>query len=390
MMLLPKRLQAIDVFRAITMFFMIFVNDVDGVGNIPSWIGHTEAREDGMGFADTIFPAFLFIVGLSLPFAINNRLSKGHSVGKVLLYIIIRSVALIIMGFFHVNLENYSDAAMLSRPLWALGITIAFFLIWLDYPADMGKAKRYTLTGAGILLLLAMAWMYKGGDAKNPGGMQPHWWGILGIIGWAYMVCALVYLVIKGKLWLLIAVLSLFLAINILAHTHSLPFNIPILGDASSATLIMAGTVIGHIYGKLSANKTYQRLWMLFALAGVLMIAAGFILRPYAGGISKIMATPAWVLICAGISTLVFEGMIWLTDIKTKQNWFRVIRPAGTSTLTCYLIPYILYAVYTLAGFHYPSFLNEGIGGIFRSFAVALLVILIAGWLEKRRIRLKI
>ncbi len=67
------------------------------------------------------------------------------------MHILVRSLALIVMGFFHVNLENYSQAAVLPYPLWELLITIGFFLVWLDYPADMDKRKRYGLTGAGIL-----------------------------------------------------------------------------------------------------------------------------------------------------------------------------------------------------------------------------------------------
>jgi hypothetical protein len=43
-----------------------------------------------------------------------------------------------------------------------------------------------------------------------------------------------------------------------------------------------------------------------------------------------------------------------------------------------------------LTGFRYPHFLNEGIGGILRSFAVAFFVIWIAGVLEKKRLRLRI
>jgi heparan-alpha-glucosaminide N-acetyltransferase len=85
-----RRLPAIDCFRALTMYLMIFVNDVAGVVNIPKWIGHTQAQEDGMGFADTIFPAFLFIVGLSLPHAIGNRLSKGQSFLQIALHLLWR------------------------------------------------------------------------------------------------------------------------------------------------------------------------------------------------------------------------------------------------------------------------------------------------------------
>jgi len=79
---LPKRLHSIDIFRAITMLFMIFVNDVSSVKNIPAWIDHVDANADGLGFADTVFPAFIFIVGLSLPFAIKNRLKKDEPFSK--------------------------------------------------------------------------------------------------------------------------------------------------------------------------------------------------------------------------------------------------------------------------------------------------------------------
>jgi predicted acyltransferase len=120
------------------------------------------------------------------------------------------------------------------------------------------------------------------------------------------------------------------------------------------------------------------------------MIAAGFILRPYTEGISKIHSTPAWILICSGISVLLFNVMIWLVDVKDKMNWFSIIRPAGTSTLTCYLIPYLLYSIFVLVHFRFPTVLSEGIGGIIRSLAVAFAVILLVGWLEKKKLRLKI
>src|SRR5215210_9277323 len=96
---LPRHLHSIDVFRAVTMFFMIFVNDVDGVRNIPEWIKHVGANDDGLGFADTIFPAFLFIVGLSLPFALKKRIDNGDSFYSIATYILTRSIALLVMGF---------------------------------------------------------------------------------------------------------------------------------------------------------------------------------------------------------------------------------------------------------------------------------------------------
>jgi len=387
---LPRRLLSIDVFRAITMFFMIFVNDVSGVINIPGWIEHVKANEDGLGFADTIFPIFLFIVGLSIPLALMKRMKRGDSFYKTSTYILTRSIALLVMGFFHVNLESYSKLAILPAAVWEIFITVAFFLIWIDYPDKMNKSKKYFLQGLGILTLIIMAYLFKGGKPEAPVGLKPYWWGILGIIGWSYLVCAFIYFLSKGNLWAQLTAFVVFMIINVAFHTHVLKFSLWVIGNAASVSLTMAGIVISLLYKELAGKGKDKILWILFAAFGIVTLAFGLLIRPYAAGISKIRATPAWVAICIGIGILVFELLIYLVDIKGKQNMFKWIRPGGTSTLTTYLIPYLLYSIYTLAGFHYPKFFNEGAGGIIRSFLVAFFVIWIAGLLEKRKIRLQI
>jgi predicted acyltransferase len=388
---LPKRLLSIDVLRAITMLLMIFVNDASGVKNIPEWIDHASGKADAMGFADTIFPAFLFIVGLSLPFAIKNRLNKGDSFISILIYILTRSAALIIMGFFHVNLESYnSTAALIPKALWAIIITIGFFLIWLDYPETLSKAKKYTLIILGIALLIAMAIIYKGGDSPDPRWMRASWWGILGIIGWAYLICAIVYLLAKGKLNVLVPVLLAFVAINIARHTGIIHQRLFLIGDASSISLVMGGIMISEVYARLVALGKTQRIWVIFGLTGILLIALGLLIRPYADGISKIRSTPAWIFICSGITVLVFELMIYLVDVKGKKNWFKIIWPAGTSTLTCYLMPYFQVFILMLFHINYPDVFNSGIIGLARSMATAFILIALVGLMEKKRIRLKV
>lgn len=73
----PQRVLSIDAFRGITILVMVFVNELAGVRDIPQWMKHMPANADAMTFVDLVFPAFLFIVGMSIPFALNNRLKKG-------------------------------------------------------------------------------------------------------------------------------------------------------------------------------------------------------------------------------------------------------------------------------------------------------------------------
>jgi predicted acyltransferase len=393
---LSQRLASIDVFRALTMLLMIFVNDLGTLTNIPLWLEHTKAAEDGMGLADSVFPTFLFIVGLSIPFAIGNRWSKGASQNNILGHILVRAFALLAMGFFHVNLENYNnEAAMLPKTVWEILLTISFFLIWLDYPATLSKQKKGWLQGAGIMILIFLSIVFKGGENGHVVWLRPYWWGILGLIGWSYLLSALIFLYSKGKLPILIGAFVFFTLFNIAAKAGWLHILQPIkpyiwiTGDGSLPSLTMAGIIAAVLYAELAEKGKYKVCFIVLLLLGVVMLAGGFAIRPLAG-ISKIRATPSWVMICTGISLLLFTALIWLVDRKNKKQWFAIIKPAGTSTLTAYLLPYIYYPLYHLAGISLPAFLVTGGVGLIKSIVFALLIILLTGMLEKWRIRLKI
>lgn len=386
----PKRLLSVDTFRALTMLCMIFINDLSGVKGIPTWMDHAKRMEDKMGFADTIFPAFLFIVGLSIPLAIDRKWKKGATNSSIYLRILSRSFALIVMGFLHVNLENYNPGSILPGAVWEIMITLGFFLIWIDYTETLNKATRYGLVISGWCILIVMAFLFTGGTPQDTVGLRPYWWGILGIIGWSYLICASVYFLIKGKFaWVIVAFIA-FMSFNIIDHGLHLKLNILGIYDGSSIALTMAGTVISLWYAQMVAKGFNRNLWLAILITGIVAILAGLLIRPYTEGISKIRSTPSWIFICTGISILVFEVMIYLVDFKGKKSWFSLIWPAGTATLTCYLIPYFQDGFYRLFHFHYPAILNYGWGGFFRSWVVAFVVVIIGGLLERKHLKLKI
>ena len=389
-----SRVRSIDAFRAVTMFLMIFVNDLDGIPNTPNWLKHAGENVDALGLADTIFPAFLFIVGLSIPFAFQNRLKKGNY--KLLSRIVSRSFALIFIGFFHANMETYNEVtSILPKPVWESLVTFSFFFIFLDYSKETTNLKRYLLQGFGIALLLAMSILYKTSD---PGHTWLHftWWGILGLIGWSYLLCALIYYYSGGYLWIQAAAWIFFMFFNIDFHFGFLDFlsglqkYVWIAGNGAMQAFTMAGVFVSVLYMRLKANNEVKLLWAALILIAIIMFNMGFIVRYFSGGISKARDTPSWVLICTGISLIMYAIFIYVVDFKHKYNWFKVIEPAGTNTFTCYIVPFLFYPMYEMSNLGYPEYLSQGTGGLIKCVIFAFVMVWLTGLLDKINIRLKI
>ena len=390
-----RRLGSIDVLRALTMYLMVFVNDLWTDKKIPEWLEHAPAKADAMGFADIIFPAFLFIVGLSIPYSQQSRIDRGQSRPFIFGHIVLRSLALIVMGFFQMNLENYSSQALLPQAIWEILITVSFFLIWLDYPKEKRKLSIW-LQSLGIAILILMAIIYKGNSPDGIIWLRPHWWGILGLIGWAYFSCATITLFGGERLPVLLAFFLFFVFFNSSVMLDWPYFTGPFrhligslgLGNASNSSVTMTGVITAVLYRKFRDRPA--KIEIILIVMAVALFIFGFSTRPL-WGISKIRATPSWTTICAGISILAFAVLIFLVDKKGKENWFKIIKPAGTSTLTCYLLPYFHNAIFiSLIGIHLPLIMRTGVAGIIKSLVFALIIVLITGWLEKRRLRLKI
>ncbi|MCF0040618.1 DUF5009 domain-containing protein [Dyadobacter fanqingshengii] len=392
------RLDSIDIFRALTMLLMIFVNDFWTLTGVPEWMEHSKGSDDAMGLSDVVFPVFLFIVGLSIPFAIANRKSKGDSNGTILFHIGERTFALLLMGVFIVNFENIVSSGMwVNKYVWEILMVVAFFLIWNVYPNDLGKKSLYMgLKILGYLLLVGLAAIYKGGDEANPSWMGTHWYGILGLIGWAYLICAVIYFMAGDNLvfnvvgWLFLILFNIADFAGLLSFLDPVKDYVWIVGSGAMPAFTMAGVVASVIYRLYSRKNGITATYLaILIILGIVCLAYGFGTRPF-WGISKIRATPAWVGICSGIAFIVFAVLFWLVDLKKVKDWANMIKPAGTATLTCYLVPYVWYAVLTLIHFSLPVFLRTGIIGLVKSFCFALLVIIVTGLINRMGIRLKI
>ena len=383
-----NRVFSIDVFRAITMLLMIFVNDFWSLTAIPLWLEHAKAAQDFLGFSDIIFPCFLFIVGMSIPYAIRNRLDKGESKLKITSHIILRSLSLLVMGFFTVNIDRLNvSASGITREWFEILMVIGFFLRWNIYPAttDWKKHLYMAFQVAGVIILILLYVVFRGGK-DGTGHMTPSWWGILGLIGWTYLITATIYLFARNSRASLIIGWVLFTFLNIADQAHW--FHTPIPGGGAFQGFAFAGIAATLLIDRASTPEKRLKLPFIYLGVAVLLVIAGFGLRNFFI-ISKIHATPTWVFLCNGIAFGAFALVYYLVDLKGKANWFKIIKPAGTSTLTCYLIPYVYYSLATFA-FTLPAFLKTGPVGLLKSFVYAMIIIGITALLGKIKIKLKI
>jgi heparan-alpha-glucosaminide N-acetyltransferase len=392
-----SRIISIDIMRGLTLLLMLFVNDLN-MDVAPHWLGHMKADFDGMGLADWVFPGFLFIVGMAIPFAFSKRLSTGNNTKGTIIHIFTRTLTLLLIGVLMLNSERV-DAHLtgMNQNLWAILMYLSVFLIWNNY-SEISEKRFLTraLRITGIIVLIFLAIIFRSGKPENHGYFVTEWWGILGLIGWGYMVSALTYLFLRDSILKTSLAVIFFLVINILSASHLISIGglagtvFGVLTDGNVPFIVLTGLLAGVILKKASM-KDYMKTILIYLSLGALCIAGGFILRKWFI-ISKIYGTPSWGMICNGISFLVFALLYWVTDIKEKRKWSFFIKPAGENSLTTYLAPDILYFTIWMSGVNvlfYKDF-HSPVAVVAGSLIWAILMAGLTALLARIHIRLKI
>lgn len=390
-----QRNLAIDMLRALTMALMVFVNHLWTVGGIPHWMLHSQTMEDFMGLSDIVFPTFLFVVGLSIPYAIESRFRKGFSAESTLWHILTRTFALLVMGVFTVN----SGSAATHKWWFSILMVVGFFLTWNDYPREGRQGLWKALKVLGCLLLLGLAVWYRKPDG---GVMSASWWGILGLIGWSYLFCALTYLLCRDRLPLLGLVwgcLVFVCLVSTVTRSGAPLFDFPRpnvwdqfrdllhIGNGSSAIMTMGGVITAVALVRHAARWT-PRQRLLGALSAALILT-GFGFASHVLFItSKNIGTLPWVLWVTALDILLYAGLSWMAR-KGLTGWFRWFKPAGTATLTVYMIPYLTYAFSEMTGISLWHRFN-GLAGVLYCACYAALCIFLTWCLGRMRIKLKI
>nr|WP_267877407.1 DUF5009 domain-containing protein [Duganella flavida] len=368
---------AIDVFRGITIAVMIFVNTLAGVRGMPAWMDHAPADADAMTFPDVVFPAFLFIVGMSIPFAMAQREAAADHGWRLWRHVLARVAGLLVLGVFMVNAEEgYNEAAMgMSIHMWSLCFYTCAIVVWAVYRFK----HAWMLRVAGLAGLLVLALVFRGG----PDGslrFAPQWWGILGLIGWAYLYGAVTWGLTSGRLLPLTTIMLAGTAWYCFAGTGAAQTE-----NAVHASITLCGMLTAQLFFAAGRKAPFQRALLL--AAGLALLA--WLLRPYFH-ISKIYATPSWALYSSAICVLLFAALFWMVDLKQYSGWTAYFRPAAANPLLVYIVPYIVYAAMQYLHLSFPAVLGAGWPGLLWAIAYTAFIVALAVVFKRLHIKLQL
>ncbi len=367
------RLEALDVFRGATVAGMIVVNTPGDWNHVFPPLLHAEWH--GWTPTDTIFPFFLFIVGVSIAFSFGRRLATG-SRRVLFLHTLRRAAAIFLIG---------------------LGLNVLSFFLFhrrsVRIPGVLQRIGVCFLLAASIYLLL------------GPRGLLPAA-AVLLATYWALLTFVPVpgygagRLDLPGNLasWVDRAVLG--------DHTWKHDPGWDPEGPLSTVPAV-ATTLLGVAAGEL-LRTARPPAWKLAALmaGGGLALSLG-LLWGIAFPINKSLWTSSYALFMSGFAAVVLALCIWVVDLRGWRRWTKPFVWLGTNAIAIFVLstlatilslalklpgpegkPRSLYgAIYQSAFRH---FADERVGSLLYALAVLGVWIAVAYALHRRRIFIKV
>jgi heparan-alpha-glucosaminide N-acetyltransferase len=355
------RITSLDALRGLVMFTMIFVNDIAGASKeiVPWWMRHFQHDGNGMTFVDLVFPAFLFIVGMSIPFALGGRLSKGEPLWKTLLHVVTRTLSLLFIGILMVNETPDTEKMGWSGVLWVMLMYLAAILAFcsLSPRSDTNRVVSRALRVVGFAALIYLAFAFRGQDdhriiTLSPFSIHTEWFGILGLIGWAYLVAATVFLRFRTHRTALLGCVALLMCLYAADRTGLLDDfwlqGYVGIGEAlgSQAAITVAGAMLATILVTPDTSTISSRA--RFSLLFIVGFAAAALLLHGLYGINKNSATPSWCLWACAITGALWLILHLLFDVLPFGLLAKPLAFAGANVLLAYLLSEMLPSVIEL------------------------------------------
>ena len=412
-----RRIVSVDALRGLIVFTMIYVNDIAGVSSeiVPAWMRHFRGRS-GMTFVDLVFPAFVFIVGMSIPLALGARLGRGESPWKCLLHVVIRTLSLLFIGVMMVNGAPDSGRMGWSGTLWRMLMFLSAILAFSSFgrprkaessPDRERILRRITvaLRILGLASLVFLAFAFRGRDGHriitlSPFSIHTEWYGILGLIGWAYLVAAIVFLIFRDHRTALLGCFVLLLCLYPaertgafqgfwLARIVGIGGTLGALGAIAVAGVLLASALRAPDITTVGARARFVLLFVAGCSVGAWLLNGLY-------GVNKNSATPSWCLWACAITAGLWLLFHLLADVRPQSRPAILCAPlalAGANVLLAYLISGMLPSVLDLSGLSgwYWRLAEPGLAhAMARSIGCAIVILAATAGLNRIGFRLKL
>jgi len=305
---LAKRLVSLDAFRGLAILGMLLVNEKVLGPATPLQLKHARWNESPH-VADMVFPWFLLIVGVAIPYAVASRRSRGMSPGAYYLDVVRRTVILVLLGCA-IN-SSWAD-----RPLLNMGV---LQLIGLAY---LVAALLYGLPLTARMVVAALF-------------LAAHW-------------AAIRFIPIPGiGAGIFTADQNLIRYLHEAYLGHSLA---GIIGVVPTSALALIGTALGDILRRDS--YTPPRKAAILLGAGIILVVAGWLWH-FDLRFNKPYWTASFILFSAGWGSLVLGALFLIIDVKGWRAWAFPLVVAGMNAIFIYVVP-ILVKIHVLKEWVWP------------------------------------
>lgn len=301
--LIKNRLLSLDVFRGLTIILMILVNSP---GNSTPYSLLEHAQWNGFTLADLVFPAFLFIIGVTIVISLRKRTESNKELYKVILK---RSVILFLIGLVLNAIPNHLDLVDLRFYGVLQRIAICYCLGAFLYLTTSLRVEIIVFT----VILIGYYWLMI--FIPLPG-------------------MSLYQLSPDGN-WAAYCDRLLFASNHLYGKTYD-PEGL------LSTFPALATTLLGILIGRLLMSKwdKYKQLYCMLILGVVAMLLAW--LWSYSFPINKNIWTSSYVLWSGGIALLVFAACFYSIDILGYTKWTLPFKIFGVNALFAFIFHVLL------------------------------------------------
>ncbi|RTQ46568.1 DUF1624 domain-containing protein [Hymenobacter gummosus] len=370
----PGRLVSLDVFRGLTVMAMILVNNPGSWGHIYAPLEHAEWN--GCTPTDLIFPFFLFIVGVSVVYALSGIKARGGPLGPTIGRVLRRGAVLFALGLFMALFPKFEFGTV--RILGVLQrIGLVFGACGVLFLTTSRRTQLWLIAGILVgyhLLLLIPA----------PGQAEA--------------------LLLPGK------DIGAWLDRTVLSEAHLWKQSRTwdpegLLGTLPAIATGLLGVVAGQWLRRPDVAPAEKVVW-LFIDGGALLVL-GMIWNSWLP-VNKSLWTSSYVLYTGGYAICSLALLYWLCDV---QQWRRWIQPAlwyGVNAITVFFLSGIIarslgllkttdaagqtvsWKDYLYHSFFTPVFTDPRNASLAGALTCVLIWLVVLGLMYRRRIIIKV